>query len=245
MEQTPVTSPSLGSRIMNVFTAPTEAFAGIDVLPSKTSLWLIPFLLGIVLIVVVMFVMSSNEVLKGQMTDMQVRALEKRVESGAMTQEQANQASQAIEGGGSMFLIFGSIAGIFFMSVAFFGGALFLWLTGKLAFKSPSGYATYLGAYGLSSWIGVLGTIVTVLLMVGLGSITASAGAALVIPNYDALDTTHRILGRIELFAIWQAIVVGLGLSSITGKSAGTGIAAAIVLWIIWVVLSSLLGISM
>jgi hypothetical protein len=245
MEITPTTTPSLGSRIINVFTAPSEAFQGIDALPSKTSLWLIPFLLGIVAFVLVMFVISTDEVLKGQILDMQIRAIEQRVESGAMTQAQGDQAIQGIENMGSMFMIFGTIGGVFFLAVSYFGGALILWLTGKAAFKAPAGYSTYLGAYGLSSWIGLLGAVVTMLLMVGLGSMHASAGLALAIPDFDAMNTTHRMLARVELFAIWQAVVLGLGLSAITGKSAGTGIATAGVLWIIWVVASSMLGIGM
>lgn len=245
MEQTPSTAPSLGSRIINVFTAPSEAFQGIDALPSKTGLWLVPFLLGILVFVLVMVVITSDEVLKAEMMDMQVRAIEQRVESGSMTREQADQATQAIESMGGMFLVFGAIGGIFFMAVSYFGGSLVLWLTGKLGFKAPAGYSTYLGAFGLASWIGLLGAIVTTLLMVGLGSMTASAGAALLIPNFDIMNTTHKMLGRIELFAIWQAVVTGFGFSAITGKSVVTGIVTAIVLWIIWVVASSLLGLSM
>ncbi len=242
---TPTAAPTLGSRIINVFTAPSEAFEGIDSLPSKTGLWLAPFLLGIVVFVAVMLVISSDPALKGQILDMQIRGIQERVDSGAMTQQQGDQAMQAVENMGSMFLIFGSIGGIFFLAVSYFGGALFLWLTGKLAFKAPAGYSTYLGAYGLSAWIGLLGAIVTTLLMVGLGSMHASAGLALAIPDFDPLNTTHRMLARVELFGIWQAVVVGLGLSSITGKSAGAGIAAAFGLWILWILASSLLGIGM
>ena len=244
MELTP-TPPSLGSRIINVFTAPAEAFQGIDALPSKTSLWLIPFLLGIVVFLLVMMVITTDEVLKGQLMDVQIRGIEQRIESGSMSQQQGDQAIQAMENMGSMFMIIGSIAGVVFLAASYFVAALALWLTGKFAFKSPAGYSAYLGAYGLSCWIGLLGAIVTTLLMVGLGSMTASAGAALLIPDFDPLNTTHRMLGRIELFGIWQAVVVGLGLSTISGKSAGTGIGAAFVLWIIWIVVSSLLGLSM
>jgi hypothetical protein len=211
MELTPSPPLSLGSRIINVFTAPSEAYQGIEGLPSKTSLWLVPFLVGMV----------------------------------GITQEQADQQIQAMENMGSLIMVFGAIAAIFFMALAYFGGSLVLWLVCKFAFKTSTGYTTYLGAYGLSSWIGILGGIVTALLMMGLGSMSASAGAALLVSDFDSLNTTHRLISRIELFAIWQAVVMGLGLSAITGKSAGTGIATALVLWIIWALLSSLAGIGM
>jgi hypothetical protein len=97
--------------------------------------------------------------------------------------------------------------------------------------------------YGASSWIGVLGGVVTFGMIVGLGSISASPSAALaVLGSYDSLNTTHKILSALNIFTFWQTAVVGIGLSKFSGKSIVAGISVSAVLWILWTVISLALG---
>lgn len=220
---------SLGTRIMNVFASPGEAFDGIATLESKTSLWLIPMLTSMAIAVLVSFVISSNATLKEQIVEMTSKQMQQRVEQGSVTQTQADRQREAMEGMGTLFAVFGSIGAIIAIAALFFLGSLVLWLIGKFALKATHGYTAYLATYGTASWITVLGSLVAILMMVGLNSMYATPSAALAVyADYDFLNTTHRLLSRIELFSIWQAVVVGIGLSKLTGKTSGVGIGIAV-----------------
>jgi len=124
-------------------------------------------------------------------------------------------------------------------------GALFLWLGAKFVLKAEAPYAKYLEVYGLSSWVGVFGGIVTLMLMVGMDSMYASAsGALVVLSEYDPVNTTHKLLKSLDVFAAWQAVVAGIGISAVAKKENGPGIGLVVVLWIVWVGASVALGIA-
>lgn len=67
----------------------------------------------------------------------------------------------------------------------------------------------------------------------------ASPGGALaVLNNFNPKNTTHRLLSSLNIFTIWQMVVVGIGLAKYAGKSSGTGIGVGVGLWIVWVLVS-------
>jgi hypothetical protein len=232
----------LGSILMNVFSSPGEAFVGLRESESRATLWLIPLILLILLASVSTYVVFSNESLKSQVIESRNQAIEKRLEAGKMTQEQADQAKAQMERMGGMFIAIGIVSNVIILTVATFAAALFLWLAGKLALKSTAGYGKHLEAYGISNWIGLLGGVVTLLMIIGLNSIYVSPGAGLAVyASYDPFSTTHKILTALNVFSIWQAVVVGFGLSKLAAKSSSVGIGVALVLWVLWVVVQILL----
>lgn len=249
METHDTSTPSptgLGSRILNVFASPSEAFDGISSIPSKTGLWLAPFLVGIVMAVLFSLLLASNDALRSQIYDLQSKELQSAVDAGTITQQQADSQLEAMEGAGPvLFAVFGAIGYIFMMSVGFFGGSLVLWLAGKFALKSAEGYSTYLATYGVAYWIGILGALITMLMMNAMGSLFATPSASLlVLSEFDRANITHRLLARLDVFAVWQTSIVGIGLSKVTNKSIGMGLGTAFVLWILWVVVTVLLNIG-
>lgn len=237
-EQIPaLKAQGLGSTLMNVFSSPTEAFSDLGTAESKAGNWLFPLLILIVLASVSSYVIFSNENLKTQALETQSRAIEKRVAEGKMTQEQADQARSRMENMGGMFIVFGIVGSAVFLTVMMFGAGLFLWLANKTMFKSAVGYGKHLELYGISSWIGVLGGVVTLLMIIGLNTMYASPSAALAVyASFDPTNTTHKLLGAINVFSIWQAIVVGIGISKLGNKPSTVGIGVALGLWAIWAV---------
>jgi hypothetical protein len=198
--------------------------------------------LVVALITVMLF---TNETLKVEMKDVQSKALQTKVEQGKLTQEQADQAESRMDSMGGMMIVFGIIGAAIFICAYYFGGALFLWLSNKTILKSTVGYGKYLELYGIASWIGVLGSIIAALMMVGLGTMTATPSAALaVLGSYDSTSNFHKLLSAINIFSIWETAVIGIGLSKFSGKSTGAGMGVAFGLWIVWVALSIFLGIS-
>ena len=240
-EQAPSTPTiSLGNLITNVFASPSEAFEGLHTSPARASVWVIPLILLIALSSIVAVVMFSNESIKAQFMESRSQQLQERVNSGQMTQEQADQAMAQMERGSGMMTAFAIIGSVIFVSIMFFGAALILWLVGKVALKAPAGYGKYLELWGACEWIGILGGIVTLLMIIALSSMYASPSAALaVLSDFKPTDTMHRFLSSLNVFSIWQVVVLGIGLSKYAQKALGSGITVAFVLWVIWVLLAT------
>ncbi len=246
-EQIPLPkSQGFGSVLMNVFSSPADAFADLGGSESKPTNWLFPLITLILLASVSTYAIFSNESLKSQALEVQSRAIDKRVSEGKMTQEQADQARSGMEKAGGMIMAFGIVTSVIFLSIMMFGAPLFLWLADKALLKSTVGYAKHLEMYGISTWIGILGGIVTLFMIVGLNTMYATPSAALAVyTSYDPFNTTDKVLNAINVFSIWQAIVVGIGISKFTNKSAMTGIGLALVLWVLWsIVQIFLLGLA-
>jgi hypothetical protein len=245
-DQQPLPSgPSLGQVITDIFTSPSEIFQKLKNTAPSPMLWVMPLIAMLLIVTFTVFMLFTNEPLKAEMKEIQSKSIQKMVDEGKLTQEQADQAESRTESMGSMMIVFGVIGGAVFIAAYYFGGALFLWLASKTILKSAVGYGKHLELYGCASWIGVLGGIVTVLMMVGLGSMAATpSGALALMGNFDHTNKLHMLLASLNIFSIWQTTVIGIGLSKFSDKPTNTGIGLAFGLWILWVALSVFLGIA-
>ncbi len=159
-----------------------------------------------------------------------------------MTQADADRAREFTANKG-MFMAFGILGGVFFVSVVMFGAPLVLWLASKSALGFTGGYKKILEVYGLASIIGIVGTLVSVILMNMMDSIYAQpSGAFFLRDSYDMENFGHNFLASLNVFSIWQVGVSGIGLAALSGKRSSLGIMLAFGLWLIYVVCASLLG---
>jgi hypothetical protein len=111
--------------------------------------------------------------------------------------------------------------------------------------KSPESFGRHLEVYGLASWIGVFGGVITIVMMLAMNSIYATPSVALAVYNsFDPANNAHRWMRAFDLFGAWQAVVAGIGISKVADKSATTGIAVTVVLWLIWIAASVSLGLA-
>jgi hypothetical protein len=235
---------SLGTTIANVFAAPSEAFQGLSTSGPKAMNWVLPMILMAVLSILFVYLIFTNETIKTQIFDMQAQQFDKAVAEGRMTQQQADQIRDQMQQTGlGMFMAFGSIPILIFISAYFFLGALFLWLSAKIVWKSPLKYGKFLEVYGIATWIGVLGTVVTMGMVLGMNSMFSTPSAGLLFADgFDPSNTMHKFASALNVFSVWQAAVTGIGLSSLTGKPTANGIVVAMVLWLIWVAIAVPLG---
>jgi hypothetical protein len=230
---------SFSDIMMNVFAAPADAYEGIRTSPARASVWVVPLIILMLLSSCFTWMMFTNEAMKAQFMDSQRTRMEAQVQAGKMSQEQADRAMDQMEKSGGMMIVFGIIGAVLMITIMFFLVGLVFWLVGKFGLKAEGGYGKYLELYGASQWIGILGLIVTILLAVAYGSMYASpSGALAVLSNFNPKDTTHRLLNALNIFTIWQMVVVGIGMAKYAGKSSGTGIGVGLGLWIVWVLIS-------
>jgi len=233
---------SFFDRASNIFTSPGTVYTEVAAAPVQTSSWLLPFIVSLLFAVLSVIAVSSNATLKEQALEPQRQAMQERVDKGEMTQEQMDQASAMTES--AIFTMgFGSIVAIIVVAVGTFGGTLIFWLVWKLFFKMQAGYKKILEVYGLATLIGLLGSIVTLIMIFLFDSLYASPGGGLlVMNNFDRHNFGHMFLASFNIISIWQMGVVGIGMAKVSGKSQGSSIGIAFVLWIIWIIIQAILG---
>jgi hypothetical protein len=241
MEEQAPSAPtiSFSDIVVNVFASPADAYEGIRTSPTRASVWVVPLILVLLLTCCFTWVMFTNDAIRSQVIDMQRTRMEEQVQAGKMSQEQADRAAEQMEKAGGMMIAIGIVFGVLTVTVMFFLATLVFWLVGKFGLKAEGGYGKYLELYGAAQWIGILGFIITILMAVALSSMYATpSGALAVLSNYSPKNTTHRLLSSVNVFTIWQMVVVGIGIAKFAGKSSGTGIGVGVGLWILWVLIS-------
>lgn len=245
--QTPAASSSLITRATNVFASPSELYSEVAAQPVKASSWSIPLVISLVLAVIFTFSLYNNPSLRQQIYDSQERNWKQAVAQGKMTQDQYEQFSNGMESSGpTMFMLIGGGAAVLTISVFFFGLALVVWLIVKFGLKASASYGKMLEVLGLGSFISIVATLVTLLLMNAFNTMYATPGGSLLImSSFDPTSVLHRFIASINIFTIWEVVVLGIGISKISGKTTGVGIGIMGGLWIVWVILSSWLGLGM
>ena len=170
--------------------------------------------------------------------------MQKAVDQGKMTHEKMDRAREQMESSGAgMFLLIGGGAAVVFLTLMFFVVPFVLWVTAKFALKFTGNYNKMLELYGITTLIGILGSIITLLMMYGFDSMRASPGAGLLIMNsFDQSSVVHKLIASLNVFTLWQAGIVGLGIAKVSNKSSGVGMGVAFGLWAVWTIISSLLG---
>ena len=241
--------PSVSSfiaRSTDVFAAPGELFTEVAAAPVQTSSWLLPLALSIVLSLVFTYALYYNGNLRQQIYDMQTRGMQKAVEEGKMTQERFDQVKEGMESSGpGWFMLIGGGGAIVSILVMFFCATLVLWLAVKLAFKFTGSYKKVLEIFGLASIIGLLGSIVTLLMMNVFNSVHATpSGSLLIMESFDTDKMEHKLLASLNVFTLWQAGVLGMGIARVTGKPTGAGLGLVYGLWLAWAIAASFLGLA-
>ena len=233
---------SFVERAADIFSAPGKLYSEVAVSPVQSSSWVMPYILSMIVAVVFTIALFSNQSLRDQTMEPQRQQMQERVQKGEMTQEQADRAEEFI-GSSSMMLVTGAVGAIVVVTVSVFGIALILWLIVKFALKSTAGYKKMLEVYGLSSLIGILSAIVTLIMMHLFDSIRATPGASLLLMNsFDNHNFAHKVIASLNVLTIWQTAVVGIGMAKVSNKSVGTGIGFAFGLWLVYVLLASAIG---
>lgn len=219
----PLPPMSLGARLANVFVSPGEVFDQVKTGKPSTGNWLVPLVLSCIVMVMFTVVAFSQPVVMQQIKDQQAKQFQKMVDQKKMTQQQADQAADAsgrflestalkiIGGVGAMV---GGVAWFFIMVLA-------LWLLGAKILHGNYSFMQSMEIVGLSTMIGVLGGIVTMLLVVAKGSILVNLGPSFFIENIDMSKKLHQVLVSCNLLTFWYMGVLTIGVSRLSGASMG------------------------
>ncbi|MGE5861126.1 MAG: YIP1 family protein [Ignavibacteria bacterium] len=234
-----------------ILTEPKRTFEIVSKFPPRTTDWLLPILILLLVVSLTRILVMSNEEIYFQFKEKQIQQTEKifdgMVAKGQMTREQADeQIEQAKErmdmGRGPVGMIiqtvFIFIIGfiIYFFIVTIYFAAVRLILKGEGSFKSA------LVANGLPAYITMLQIIVASIVSLTLGRLLNDASAASLM-NLDKSEISGFLLGKLDPFMIWAYSVVSIGLAKMfKSSSAGKYFALVFCIWIIGSFLIWLLG---
>ena len=233
------TTPLVG-RLLNVFAAPGEVFDEIKAAPPSVANWLVPVIIYAVVGAISVCIMFAQPAIQQTVHDQQVKAMDKLVQQGKLTQAQEDQALQAMEKfmGPTMLAIFGSVGIVIYSFVSLFGWALVLWLLGRWLLKARFDYLKAVETAGLSSIIIVLGMVIGTLLATILGRLYATPSLGLLVSDFDPKNRAHLLLGAVNVIYLWHTGVLAIGLAKVSG--APTAKVAAVVFGF-WVLIELLL----
>lgn len=254
-EQQTVTQPgpaaevkpmSFSEKIVNIFASPGELFENVRLTGKTTSNWLIPVIIMIVVAIAMQQIIMNNPSLSDQTKAMVDKAtkerLDKAVQEGKLTPEQAETQREQIEsftsGSSPLRLIMASVSVMVFIPVVLFVIALVYWLLGKTAMHAASPYMKVVEVVGLTFLIGAVESIVTTVMAIGLDSLHAGPNLAVFVQNFDIANKLHVALAKVNLFTIWSLIVTSIGLSKIFQRDLPKVLVLVFSLWILWTILT-------
>ena len=231
----PTPTTSFAGKLLNVFAAPGEVFDEIKATPPSVVNWLGPVLIYAVVGVISVCIMFAQPAIQQAVHDQQVKAMDKQVQQGKMTQAQEDQALQILDKfmGPRMLSVIGSAGMVIYSFVSLFGWALVLWLLGRWLLKARIDYLKVLEVAGLSSIIVVLGIVIGTLLAVILGRLYATPSLALLVTNFDPANRVHLLLGAANVIYFWHTGVLAIGLAKLSGGSMARAFAVVFGFWVL------------
>jgi hypothetical protein len=221
---------------MNVFAAPGEVFEEINISRPSTGNWLVPALITALVMAVSSVIVASQPAMRQKIREQQDQAIEKQVEAGRMTRQDADRQQAVMEkiSSGPLVQAGAAVAGVVFGFGRVFWWATVLWLLGRWALRTRFPYGKAMEAAGIAGMIGVLGMIVTMLLQVNFSNPAASPSLAFVAGDFDAKKPGHMLLAAIDLFQIWQMLVLASALARLAGAAFLRGAFVMLGFWIVW-----------
>jgi len=225
-------------KVVGVFTSPGEVFSSIKNFPPKAVDWIIPTLILIIVVIASQLIQMNNPIIKSELRQKQIQAMQKYVDESKMTQEQMDQALDNMEkmkGFQLMGIFIGVPIGTLIV-MAFM--ALIYWLLVKFALKGKTGYGYVFVLLGLTNLIAVIQVIVSLILSVVLGKFNAAPNVSLIVSSVTQ-GPMYSIFKSLDPFSIWSMIVVGIGLAKLSDTIVTKSIIWVFILWIVYILLTA------
>jgi len=226
---------SHSDKMIGIFTEPTKTFEHTAKFPPRHKDWVIPMLILLILAGLVSRLAMMNEEVYFEIKQEQMKEIEKQVEEGNLTREQADQQMEGIEAfmSGPIGWITAIVGSLFVGFIVLFFLAAWYWLWSKFVLKGEGSYSSSLVANGLTAYITTIQFIITGILTLLLGTMVRDTSLASLL-NSDKMTFTGFFLAKINPLSIWAFAVLSIGLAKMF-KSESTGKYYALVFgsWIV------------
>lgn len=213
-------------RLFAVLTAPTDAVRGVKI----NGGWMYPFLA--LIICLTFWVFTAGPYIGEEGVDQARDQMQERVAQGEMTQEQADQAmeisAQFQTGvGGRVMQLVGTLVVVFIFTLL---NAVLFMLVANVIHNGSEAF----GKYWSLAWYMMVPGFINFVMMGLLVMLTQDAhggylGLA-ILTKSDPTSAMHQAANVISIFAIWEAIIAGIGISVFGKVGRGIGLVWGIVL---------------
>lgn len=190
--------------MFSVFTSPTSVFARI----REKPLWILPLILAVVANIAVTLV-SLNYVDWAEARQIAMDSMRQR----NMTEDQINQAMEGMDkfqsnammryGAPLVGALFTSLVSVFFLALIYNVSLPLLGVAGS--------FMRTVSVIAVSGLVSIPGAIVRIILILMKKSADVSTSLLVAAPGLKS-GFLAVILSRVDLFAIWQLVLAGLGL---------------------------------
>jgi len=214
-------------RVIGIFVCPKKTFQYLKEKPD----WLIPIIIVLIISLVITAVTLPTIILPERVA--------KIAENPNIPPEQLEEIQQRMQS--PFTIILGLVALIIFYPL------LLLIITGAIygtctLFEGESTFKQVFSVCSYSSLIGVLAQIIKTPIMFVKQSVNVQTSLALLLPGESLESFWYRLLAHFDLFTLWEIGLTIIGLSIVSKFSKGKSAMLILGLWVIWVLLSSLLG---
>jgi hypothetical protein len=218
MPPPPVEPLPISDKLVGILTEPSSTYINVRAAGPRTSDWLLPVATTALILLVGMFLRFSNPEFMSQIMSQRSKALSEQVDSGKMTQEQADQAAEQVEGMKGIIKVGGSLSAGFGFVVMFFVISLLYWVVVRFVLKGDTTFALILSAAGLSTYISAIDQLVGLLLTFLTGKAFANLSPMLFMDG-DITSTSSRMMMMLNPIAIWSYVVLGIGFQYVANIS--------------------------
>jgi len=216
-------------RIINFFFSPTKVFQSLKEKPS----WALP------LVIVLIFIALTAVVTVISTKDVAMAKQEEVLKERGMSDEQIQQAKAFLTG--PLPIVMGAVGAIIITGVILL---IFALLINVLLppLGGVSGFARVFSVVSHSALVMVPGNIIRLLLVVLTKSIYATTSLAAFTPNLARNSVIFQILGNLDLFVIWEMVLVAMGIRITNEVKKNNAYLLVFGIWLGSVILSLALG---
>jgi uncharacterized membrane protein len=223
---------SHSDKIAGIFTEPAKTFETTSKFPPKTVDWILPLIVLILLVIISQFILYSNPEISYQMEQKQREAVQKLIDEGKMTQEQADRQAQFMKG--PAMGIIRSAGILIFGFVIFLLITLIYFLFSKFALRGDGNYVSALVANGLIQYILIIQVILATAASIFMGKMLQDVSAASLL-GMDKASFGGWLLSFVDVITIWAFAVLSIGLAKMfKSKTTGKYFVLVFGLWFVW-----------
>jgi Yip1 domain len=224
------------TRAFSVYTDPSRAMASV----AAKGQWWVPMIL--IILAAVLFIFMAGDVLMEMQQEQGIERIQGMVESGRVSQEQADQIIEQQFGEGNSFtsimMYVGTVVSIFFVKLVVAAIAL---LIGNIVLGGSRKFKDYWAVAFYASMIGVVTFILSAIMISMTGDMQSAQFGLGVLTKGDTASTIHKIAQVFDIFKIWEAIVLGIGVATLAKVSNSKGIIWMVIIMLGIGIITSLL----
>jgi hypothetical protein len=206
--------------LANVLAAPGEVFDTVRNSAASPANWLTPAIIYIVVGWLGAWLILSQESFQHQVDEITEQAIQKQVEQGKLSKDNADRAIEATQKWTHISTKIGGYGSPPLMAffTPFWGG-LVIWLVGTKVLKGNFPYMKAVEVAGLGNMIGVLEAVARTLVILATGSVFASTSLALLVKDFNPQNPLHSVLAMANIMTFWFLGVRAVGLARLSQVS--------------------------